>query len=404
MPPLPLDGIRVCELAWVWAGPFCGRLLADLGAEVIKVESTRRPDILRMIGPYAGEPAHYDRSGYFHQYNRNKLSVALDLSIERGREMVKALAAKSDIVTENFAAGVLKRLGLGYEVLRAAKPDLIMLSLSGYGQNGPESPYVSYGPAQVPLTGMASLTGYPGGPPRPLGVSYGDPVAGLHGAVVLLAALLHHRQTGAGQHIDLAQWEATDATIPEGLMAMLMNGVQLPRRGNRHDAWAPHGVYPCAGEDRWVALAVRDDAEWQALCRAMGAPELAADPRFQGGLARYHNQEALDARIGAWTSRYTPEEAAARLQAAGVPASPCMGTGDLFPDPHLNSRGFWVTQEQPDSGPRTLAGIATRLEGTPGAMRHPAPRLGEHNAYVYGEILGLSEAEIARLVEDGVVR
>ena len=254
----------------MWAGPFCTLQLAHLGAEVIRVETATRPCVTRMFPPWANGEFGVNRSGYFNQYNQGKLSLTLDLKNPRAVELAKELVAKSDIVCENFAAGVMDRMGLGYSVLQQVKPDIIMIAMSGYGATGPEREFVSYGPAQVPLSGMSSLTGYRDWPPMHVGISYGDPTGGLHGAFAVLAALLYRARTGNGQFIDLSQQETTIAVIPDGVMDYTMNGTQPPRQGNRDPQMAPHGVFRCAGEQRWVAIAVRDDDEWQRFAATIG--------------------------------------------------------------------------------------------------------------------------------------
>src|SRR5215470_2556156 len=251
----PLAGVRVADFTWVWAGPFCTLQLAHLGAEVIRVESGTRTCVTRLLPPFAdGQPGR-NRSGYFNQYNQGKRSLALDLKLPEAVEVAKDLIAQCDIVCENFAAGVMARMGLGYDALRAIKPDIIMIALSGYGATGPESEFVSYGPAQVPLSGMSSLTGYADWPPMHVGISYGDPTGGLHGAVAVLAALLHRANTGEGQYIDLSQQETSISVLGEGILEQSITGTQPARRGNRDPQMAPHGVFRCAGHQRWIAIA-----------------------------------------------------------------------------------------------------------------------------------------------------
>src|SRR5436309_3408269 len=268
----PLAGIRVADFTWVWAGPFCTLQLAHLGAEVIRVETATRPCVTRLLPPFADFEPGPNRSGYFNQYNQGKKSIALDLKRPEAIEAAKRLCAASDVVVENFAAGVMERMGLGWEVLRRLRADLIMIALSGYGATGPDSDKVSYGPAQVPLSGMSSVTGYRGFPPMHVGISYGDPTGGLHGAVAVLAALLHRARTGQGQYIDLSQWETSMAVLPEAICGWTMNGAAPERDGNRDAHMAPHGVFRAAGEDRWVALAVEDDAAWTRAASSSSSP------------------------------------------------------------------------------------------------------------------------------------
>ena len=341
----PLHGIRVADFTWVWAGPFCTLQLAHLGAEVIRVESATHPCVTRLLPPWPDGQPGLNRSGYFNQYNQGKLSLALDLKHPRAVEVAKDLVRHSDIVCENFAYGVMDRLGLNYDELRSVRPDIIMISMSGYGCSGPERDYVSYGPAQVPLSGLSSLTGYRGFPPMHVGISYGDPTAGLHAAVAVLAALWHREETGEGQFIDLSQWETTIAVIPEGVIQYGWSGTQPERDGNRDPWMAPHGIFRCAGDQRWIAIAVRNDVEWQAFARAIGRPELAEDERFATLAARKTNEDELEAIVEGWTRQRTPAEATSALQAAGIPAFPCYDSRDIAEDAHLREAGFFVELE-----------------------------------------------------------
>jgi benzylsuccinate CoA-transferase BbsF subunit len=399
----PLAGIRVADFTWVWAGPYCTLQLAHLGAEVIRVETSTRVCVTRLLPPWADGEFGINRSGYFNQYNQGKLSLALDLKQPEAVEIAKRLVAESDVVCENFAAGVMDRMGLGYDVLRRIKPDLVMIALSGYGATGPESHYVSYGPAQVPLSGMSSLTGYRDWPPMHVGISYGDPNGGLHGAVAVLAALHHRARTGQGQYIDMSQQETSIAVLAEAVAEYTMNGIQPPRDGNRDPHMAPHGVFRCAGEERWVAIAVRNDPEWGRCAQAMGAAALAADPRFVTLAGRKENEDALEALIGAWTASRSPEEVVATLQAAGIPAFTSMSNRDLSGDPQLKASGFFVSLPHPEVGVRQHAGIPWRMSRTPTEVRRAAPCLGEHTDYVMREILGYAAEEIARLREAKVL-
>ena len=398
----PLEGIRICDFTWVWAGPFCTLQLAHLGADVIKIESTKRIDTVRGFVPADDQPG-INRAGYFNQYNQGKRSLQLDLGTEEGRAIALKLASLSDVVTENFSAGVMQRMGLGYERLRQVKPDIIMISLSGYGGTGPLSPYISYGPAQVPMSGLASLTGYVGGPPNEVGVSYGDPNGGIHGTVAILAALWHRQRTGEGQYIDQSQWESAIAVLPEGIMAQVMNGAQPERMGNRSFLMAPHGTFRCAGEDEWVAIACGSDEEFAALCRVMGQSDLAVDPRFATFAARKQNEDVLEAAVTAWTSGRDRWQITRDLQAAGVAAYPSMTSADLVNDPHLRERGIFVELEQPEVGMRTHVGIPWKMAGTTCAVEQPAPLLGQHTDEVLRDVLHYTDAEIAGLRERGVL-
>lgn len=400
---LPLAGIRIADFTWVWAGPFATLQLAHLGAEVIRVESQNRVCVTRRIPPFAeGQPGP-NRSGYYNQYNQGKDSLALNLKSPEGFEIAKKLVARSDVVTENFAAGVMNKMGLGYEALKKIKPDIIMIAMSGYGASGPESAYVSYGPAQVPMSGLSSLTGFPGFPPMHVGFSYGDPNGGLHGAFAVLAALMHRARTGEGQFIDLSQWETSVAILGEGLMAQTMNGSQPSRIGNRDPYMSPHGLFHCLGDDRWVSIAVANEDEWQRLCAGMGRPQLATDPRFASLTVRKQNEDALEELITAWTETLSAEEVTAKLQTAGVAAFPALTNKELAEDTHLRDRGFFVELPHPEVGVRRHAGVPWVFSETPCQVRRSAPCLGQDTDEVMQRVLGYSVEEIAKLKANGVL-
>jgi len=395
--PGPLEGIRVADFTWVWAGPTCTMQLAHMGAEVIRMESMRRVCTLRMLPPWPDGQPGVNRSGYFNQYNQGKRSIQLDISKPDGVEIAKKIVAMSDVAVENFASNVIDRLGLGYEELHKIKPDVVMISMSGYGRGGPESGYVSYGPAQVPLSGMSQLTGYAGWQPMHVGMSYGDPNAGLHAAFAVLSALFYRERTGKGQYIDMSQQESTMAVLGEGFMEYGMNGVQPPRNGNRVANMAPHGVFMSAGEDRWLSIACATDDEWRALCGVMERPDLADDARFRTLGDRKANEDDLESEIMSWTLTQDPFEASERLQAAGVAASPPLMNRELAEDPHLASRNFFVEKEHPEVGVRQHAGIPWRMSETPCEVWRAAPVMGQDNDYVFGELLGLSSGRIEDL-------
>ena len=400
---LPLEGVRVADFTWVWAGPFCTLQLAHLGAEVIRIESESRLCITRRIPPSADGEAGPNRCGYFNQYNQGKHSICLNLKKPEGLEIAKKLVATSDIVAENFAAGVMDKMGLGYETLKAIKSDIIMIALSGYGATGPESPYVSYGPAQVPMSGLASLTGFPDFPPTNVGFSYGDPNGGLHGAFAVLAALMHRARTGEGQYIDLSQWETSVAVLGEGIMAQEMNGSPPQRIGNRDLYMAPHGLFRCQGDDRWISIVVADDIEWHKLCAAMGKPELANDARFVTLADRKQHEDALEAAVTAWTETLTDEAVTTTLQAAGVAAFPALTNKELAEDQHMRGRGFFAELPHPEVGVRQHAGVPWMFSDTPCTVRRPAPCLGQDTEDVLQRVLGCSADEVAVLKDTEVL-
>lgn len=413
MSALPLAGIRVLDFSNIWSGPHCTRLLADLGAEVIKIEAPRRPDLIR--GPVRPSSPHegtypddepgarpYNRHGYFNERNRNKLGLAIDAADPRGREVILELAAVSDVVLDNYAAGVMERLGLGYDRLRKARSDIIVVSMSGFGSTGPERDYVGYGATFDYLAGYATTTGYEDGVPQNLGINAGDPVAALHAAGAILAALVFRRATGRGQFIDLSQRESANRLSVELLLAYQLTGTEPRLRGNRHPTMAPHGYYPCAGEDRWVAIAVEDDRQWAALAGIIGDPALAADPRFSDVVSRVRNADALDEIVARWTASRERDEVVAALRAKGVPCGPVTTAQDLYADPHLWARGFICSIAHPEAGTHEYFG----LPWSPAAAqmpRRPAPCFGEHNRQVLVRVLGYHEERIRALEAAGVL-
>lgn len=402
---LPLEGIRVTDFTWAWAGPYCTLQMAHMGAEVIRIESEKRPCVSRLIPSFADNEPGPNRAGYFNQYNQGKKSLQLDLGKPEGVEIAKKLVSKSDIVVQNFSAGAIERMGLGYDTLKQLKPDIIMISICGYGQTGPERQYMGYGPASVPLAGISSLTGYRHIGPAEVGISYGDPNAGIFGAFAAMAALAYRHRTGKGIHVDLALWEALLVLMPEGLMDYAMNKSQPERDGNRDRWMAPHGCFKSKGDDdKWVTIACGSETEWQALCRAMGTPELATDKRFANVTARKANEDALEEIITAWTKERDRWEVTELLQKAGVAAFPSMSNKDLATNGHLTARGYLVQKEHPEVGKRIHAGIPWQMSATACEVRAAAPLRGQHTDYVLREILGLSEAEVVQLREGKILQ
>lgn len=400
----PLEGVRVIDFTWAWAGPFATLQLAHLGAEVIRLESTKRQCVTRSIPPFADNQPGPNRAGYFNQYNQGKRSILLDIRSPAAAEIVKRLVKKSDIVAENFAAGVMTRMGFGYEALRAVKPDLIMLSISGYGQEGPYNGYVAYGPPAGALSGFFATTGYEGLPPAEIGISYADPNAGIWAANLMVAALLHRQATGEGQYIDLSQWEAALMMIGEGLMEHALTGRTPERIGDHDPQMAPHNTYKAFGDqEKWVGISVANEREWRALCEVMGQPGLADDPRFRSMELRKRNEAALDEIITAWTSTRDRWETAQALQKAGVAAYPPLSNKDLAESEHLKQRGFLVALEHPEVGKRVHAGVPWTMSATPTKVQKPGPLRGVDTDSVLRDIAGYSQEEIERFRADGVL-
>ena len=403
MEEYPLDGVRIVDFTWAWAGPYATLLLAMLGAEVIKVESHRRLDHTRlrslMTGPTMGGP---NQSTVFNDINLNKLSLTLNLTQARAIEIARRLVKVSDVVAQNMRPGVMERLGLDYDVLREVKPDIIMLSSSAVGTTGPERTYVGYAPTFAAMSGLAYVSGYPDGPPTTLTGAI-DTRVGTTAAFAILAALNYRQRTGKGQHIDLSSAEAISCLAGEVLMDYTMNGRVRERDGNSDEVMAPHGCYPCRGEDHWITIAVSGEEEWQAFRNAIGGPDWTDDRMFVDAASRRQNQSDLDRLVAEWTSQHTDYEVMEVLQNAGVAAMPTFSGGMISRDPHLKERGILVDVEHPEIGKRMVVGPPWRLSATPARVPRAAPLIGEHNQYVLGELLGMPRDEIDRLVEEEVV-
>jgi benzylsuccinate CoA-transferase BbsF subunit len=399
---LPLEGLRVADFSWVHAGPFATMILGELGAEVIKVETGKRLDIIRRLPPMADRIPGVNRSGYFNAVNRAKRSVTLDLATPEGLALARDLARVSDVVIENFSPGVFERLGLGYPALREIRPDIVLVSISGYGATGPDRHYVAYGTPLTAFSGLVALQGYPGGEPQSMNLAWPDPVAGYTAAFAILAALHHRATTGEGQFIDLAQAETAIAFLGDQITETTLNGRQPPRRGNEEVGAAPHGIYRCAGEDRWIAIAVTDEEAWHGLRAALREPAL-DDEAFDDPFCRWQRRAELDAVVERWTRERSPEEAFHWLQTHGVPAAPAATFADLADDPHLAARHFFGVDHHPEAGPRQMTGLPWRFGHIPRHLGTPAPVLGADNAWVLGDLLGLAPERIADLVGRNVV-
>ncbi len=399
----PLAGIRVADFSWVWAGPYCGLQLAHLGAEVIRVETAKRPCLSRSIHPYADNKIGINRAGHYDQWNMSKLSLALDVATPQGAQVARDLVRHCDVVIENFTPGVMERLGLGYAALSAIRPELVMVSLTGYGQNGPYNKDMAYGGLIGAQSGLYTQTAYPGDKPREVGITYADPTAGVWGALFVMAALAHREVTGRGQHIDLSMYEVMAAMLAEPLLEYAINRREPAPLANRDPWMAPHNCYKAAGDaEQWVAIAAGTEREWRALCTAMGRASLADDPRFSSAAARKRNEEELDRIIAQWTSVRDRWEISATLQRAGVAAIPTFLDTDLLEDPHLRQRGYFVTLEHRETGTRPLPGMPYSMSRTPLRVRRAAPCLGQDTEHVLGAILGYSPQEIAALREAGI--
>ena len=398
----PLAGLRFIEVTANWAGPIAGRHFADLGADVIKVELHTKPATRTLAWvPADIWPDHYHRAGYFNKLNRNKRAVCLNLATEEGRAVLFELVKRADGLIENNAARVMTQLGIGYDVLREVNPGLVMCSMAGFGATGPERNYSAYGSNIEAMSGLASVLGYGPGEYHGTGSYYADPVTGNHGAVAILAALHGRRASGRGRWIDVSLFEAVLPYFAQELLTYAVTGEAPEPIGNASPVHAPQGVYPCAGEDHWLALTVRDERDFAALAEVIGVPALAADPALATVEGRRDAGADIDAAIAAWARERTVTGAAAALQAAGVPAAPVMPNWMVVSDNHLNDRGYFVPVRHPVAGTHVFPGFPWRFAETPGAIARPAPLFAQHNREVFAGLLGMSDGEIAALYAAG---
>jgi crotonobetainyl-CoA:carnitine CoA-transferase CaiB-like acyl-CoA transferase len=412
---LALEGIRVLDLSMWFAGPMASRLMADMGAEVIKIESLKHMDPWRgpvTLSQKAKErfplPIEADRpyncGAGFNLQNRNKLGITLDMSAPKGKALFKRLVTISDIVLENYSPNVMEKFGLNYEVLSDINPKIIMMSMPALGSTGPDKDYRAFGQTIDCMSGMAFRTGYTGEEPMlQSGLSYGDPISGMNAAFACLASLRHRRKSGKGMHIELSQVEGLLSFNADAIMDYTMNNRIQERMGNRHPSMAPHGSYRCRGEDQWITIAIQSDEAWVRFCKATGKSSWAEDDRFSDAPSRYRNQNELDELINEWTLNHDHYEIMHLLQKAGIPAGPVLDAKELVEDPHLKDRGFFETVHHPQAGSYPYIGMYAKFSKTPGAIRKPAPCLGEHNHHVYGDLLGLSREEMDELEEEGII-
>ena len=403
---LPLSGVRVADFTWFGAGPIFTQALAHYGAEVIRVESQVRLDGLRFTQPMPKDrPPGINLSGYFNNFNAGKLSITINLNSEKGRELALRLIAVSDIVAENYTPGTFEKWGLSYERILQVKPDIIMVREPMQGASGPHRDFAGFGAVITPLAGISHLSGFPHRPPVGLGTNYTDYVVNPgHALIATLAALHYRNRTGKGQLIEVAQLESSVNVIGVALLDYTANRRVQERQGNRLPYAAPHGVYRCQGDDRWVAIAIFDDEQWQRFCQAVDE-EWVRDARFATLLGRKEHEDELDRLIEAWTARQEAEAVMEALQAAGVPAGVVQSAADLLDrDPHLHERGYYHYLEHPEAGRTAYDGPGFRLSRTPGGPRSPAPLLGQHTEQVCKRVLGLSDEEIAMLVMEGVLQ
>jgi len=386
-----LKNIRILDFSWVLAGPYATGILADFGAEVIKVQ------------PLVPEVQDKFARGYYNTWNRNKLGITLNLNKPQGVVLAKRLVGISDAVVENFTPRVMANWGLDYPSLKKVKPDIIMLSMSTMGRTGPWRDYIGFGATIQAFSGITYLTSFPGKPPSGLGYSYADHIAGLIACLALLGAMEYRQRTGEGQYIDVSQVEAMSSLLGSAILDYTASGRQVEAVGNGSTQAAPHSVYRCQGDDRWCAIAVFSDEEWRGFKRALGNPPWVEDKKFTTLAGRLENADELDRLLEGWTKEHTAEEVMALLQEQGVTAGVVQDATDLANDPQLKERGFFIELDHPELGRTISDATPIRLSDTPARYSRAAPVLGQDNNYVYCELLGMSEDEMAEFSEQGII-
>ena len=414
MASLPLEGLRVIDLSEIWAGPFAASLLGDLGAQVIQVESYpraphNRPTVvpanpLGFAGGGVKTDHPWDRSAAHNMANRNKYGITLNLRVPRGKALFKALIAVSDVLIEGYSAGTVKRLELDYQVLSQVNPGLVMISMPGWGSDGPYAGYVTLGSGIDATSGHHYLRGYPDSDPsQTVSCVHSDAIGAVTASFAAMTGLMYRRRTGKGQWIDLSQAEAFLPHLAYPLLDYAMNGRAAQPLGN-HDRWmAPHRCYACQGEDELIAICVATDAQWRALCQVAGHAARREDPRFADAPSRFQHQAELDELIEAWTLQWEKRAVAELLQSAGVPAGPVLRDRELFSDPHLTARGLFQEATHTTIGTHLYPGMLWKYSETPMNIRLAPAALGEHNRMVFQEVLGLSEGEYRSLEEEGLI-
>jgi benzylsuccinate CoA-transferase BbsF subunit len=398
-----LSGLKILAYAWAVVGPLTMKFFADHGATVVRIETIKRPCTMRSSAPYKDNEPNLNRGGYFTYYNSNILSFSLNMNHPRAADIARRLVGWCDVFFENYTPGVIEKWGLAYEDLKKIKPDIIMLRQSGYGSWGPYKNLPAFGMVLVPIAGLPNFIGWPGKEPLPVGVSaYTDCISPRYATAALLAALDYRDKTGKGQLLDLSQFETAISFILPGLLDYIASGKEPERIGNASPYAAPHGVYPCWGDDRWCTIAVTTEEEWKAFCREFGQPELAGDSRFNTLENRKKNEEELNKIVSDWTISRTPEDVMNQLQKAGVPAGVVENSADVFNDPQLRKRNIYWPMQHAEMGDFTHLGQSFQLSKTPARPYSPSPLLGEHTEQICTEMLGMSDEEFVSLMQEGV--
>jgi len=400
---LPFDGLKVADFSWVGVGPITCKYLADHGATVVRVETESRPDLLRILPPFKDGVPGPNRSHFYGDFNSSKLGLSLDLKNPSAVEVAHRLIAWCDIYVESFTPGTMDELGIGYETARLLNPSVIMASTCLMGQTGPAAMLAGYGFHAGAIAGFYEITGWPDLPPDGPWTAYTDTVSPRILAAIIMAALDHRRRTGTGQHIDASQMEMSLHFLAPQIIDYGVRGQLVSRNGNLSDTAAPHGAYPCAGDDQWCAIAVESDEHWSGLRRAMGDPEWARDDRFSSTAGRLDHQDEIDGHLSEWTSGEPPQEVMQLLQAQGVPAGVVQRSSDLMRDPQLEHCRFFRYLDHPEMGNVPYTGHQFRISGYDSGPRFPAPLLGQHNEEVLRDLLGMTDDEISDAIIAGAL-
>lgn len=400
---LPFEGIKVADFSWVGVGPITAKYLADHGATTVRVETTNPMDLLRAIGPFKDNIPGPDRTQFFGDFNTSKLGVTLDLKNLAGLEIAYRLLSWADVYLESFTPGTVDSLGIGYEKVRALNPSIIMASTCLMGQTGPAASFAGYGLHAGSIAGFYEVTGWPDLPPDGPYTAYTDTVAPRFLASIVIAALDHRRRTGQGQHIDASQLEIALHFLAPQIMDYHVSGRMVTRNGNRSETAAPHGAYPCQGDDQWCAIAVENDQHWGGLRRAMGEPDWAKDARFDKAAGRLAHQDEIETKLSEWTRTRPPKEVMDALVSEGVPAGVVQRSSDLQRDPQLAHRGFFQYLDHQEMGNIPYTGHQFRISGYDSGPRFPAPVMGQHNDQVLREVLGMTEEEVTEAIIAGAL-
>ncbi|MFC1969098.1 CaiB/BaiF CoA transferase family protein [Chloroflexota bacterium] len=396
------EGIKVADFSWSVAGPIVTKCLADHGAFVVRIESTRHLDVTRTTRPYKDNKPGINRAGFYAAYNDNKYGIALDMSHSKGLEVARRIVAWADIVAESYIPGTMERWGLSYDELCKINPSVIMFSTTNQGQNGPRAHQRGFGYHLTSLAGFVDLAGWPDRGPSMISVAYTDIVSHHFAVTALVAALDYRRRTGKGQHIDISQYEASLQFLAPLLLDITVNNHVTDRMGNRNESAAPHGVYPCKGEDRWCAIAMLTDRQWDSFCQAIGSPEWSKGDKFSTLSARKKNEDELDSLIADWTMNFTAEEVMSMMQDRDIPSGVVSNCRDIHQNRQLQDRRHFVPLKHPEIERYYFESPPFVLSKTPAEIKTPSPCLGEHNEYFYTKVLGMSDDEFVQLVAEGV--